>query len=73
MTMIKEIRKMLGMSQSELAIEVELTQGAISHYETGLRSIDKEFADKLILLGQKRKVQIDYNLIYGKPETLKTA
>lgn len=70
--MIKQIRKMLQMSQGELAEEVGMTQGAISHYETGRNSIDKDFADKLISLGEKQNVQIDYNLIYGYGE-LKTA
>ena len=63
---------MFDMSQGEFADALEVTQGSISHYETGRRSVDKEFADKLVSLGKAHKIEIDYNMIYGF-DSLKTA
>ncbi|WP_278439530.1 helix-turn-helix transcriptional regulator [Pseudomonas oryzihabitans] len=37
MSMLKETRKRVGLTQAELAASVGVTQGAIAHYENGRR------------------------------------
>lgn len=64
--MIKEIREKLNLSQSELAIEIGVTQGYISHIENGRNETRRDFAEKLIGVARKRGLEISYNDIFGE-------
>lgn len=66
--MVKKFRNKLGMSQHEFADKLGVTQGAISHYETGRRPIDKDFADQLIALGKAFDIELTYNDIFEAPK-----
>jgi len=63
--MIRKIRKKLRLSQSQLAEMLSVTQGAISHYETGRRSLDKDIADALITVSRDLGYPVSYNDIFG--------
>ena len=70
--MIKKLRQLLGLSQSALANEIGLTQGQISHYETGRHHPDIEVAKRLISLCEARGIDgVDYNFIYGYKKNAK--
>ena len=56
---LKELRTEKGLSQRELAKAVGLTQGAITHWENGVRSPSGE---ALILLAKYFGVTSDYLL-----------
>lgn len=47
MNRIKELRIKKGISQSELAESLKITQATISKYELGQRNIPKLFVDKM--------------------------
>ena len=43
---LKEVREAAGLTQAQLASELEVSRGAISYYEKGERTPDIEFLDK---------------------------
>jgi len=64
--MIKNIRELLGLTQSELAAKLDLTQSNISHIEQGRHSISPKLAEKLIKVAADQDVVISYNNIYSQ-------
>ena len=42
---LKEVREAAGMTQAQLASELNVSRGAISYYEKGERTPDIEFLD----------------------------
>ena len=58
---LREVRKKKGYSQLKVAMDLAISQEAMSYYENGWRSPDLEM---LILLSQYFDVSIDY-LITG--------
>lgn len=56
MTAIRRYRKMLGLTQEELAIKLGMTQAAISRFETGDRKPD---VDDLIVIARFFGCKVD--------------
>ncbi|QPB42197.1 helix-turn-helix transcriptional regulator [Rodentibacter haemolyticus] len=48
MNRISEFRKKINLTQQELAKEINITQGAIAHYETGRREPPINIAQRII-------------------------
>lgn len=61
---IKKIRKDMGLSQSELATELCVSQGLVSNYERQINTVSPEVANKLISVALDRGVTINFNDIY---------
>ncbi|SQH12998.1 helix-turn-helix transcriptional regulator [Providencia heimbachae] len=61
---IKLIRKELGLSQSELASLLEVSQSNISHYERGSQRVPQDIASRVINLAGERGVPITFDDIY---------
>lgn len=64
-TMIKNYRESLGLSQSEFADKLGVSQSRVSHCETGRRPVTKNFADRLILFSASTERPLTYNDIFG--------
>ena len=56
MTAIRRYRKMLGLTQEELAVKLGMTQAAISRFETGDRKPD---VDDLIAIAKFFGCKVD--------------
>ena len=67
LNMIKNIRKQLGLTQIELAKELNTTQGQISHLEVGRISVSKDFADLIINIAARNGIKVTYNDIFSEP------
>jgi putative transcriptional regulator len=61
---IKAIRKLLGMSQAEIAEHLGCRQGNISFMERG-QTVPPESARRLIELARSRGVELSYDHVYG--------
>ncbi|MFS1539522.1 MAG: helix-turn-helix transcriptional regulator [Candidatus Phlomobacter fragariae] len=48
MNNLKKLRKQTGMTQAGLANALGLTQGAIAHYEKGIRRLNIDTAKKIL-------------------------
>ncbi|ENZ8366474.1 helix-turn-helix transcriptional regulator [Klebsiella aerogenes] len=48
MNNLKKLRKEAGISQASLASALDVSQGAIAHYEKGIRKLNVESAKKII-------------------------
>ncbi|EGT0644515.1 helix-turn-helix domain-containing protein [Citrobacter braakii] len=48
MNNLKKLRKEAGISQASLADALDVSQGAIAHYEKGIRKLNVESAKKII-------------------------
>lgn len=48
MNNLKKLRKQAGISQSALASALGVSQGAVAHYEKGIRRVNVEGAKKII-------------------------
>lgn len=64
MNAIKPIRSLLGVSQSELAAALDVSQGNVSFYENG-QTIPPPVAAKLIEFAKSKGLEITYEHIYG--------
>ena len=62
---IKNIRQRLGLSQSELAEAVSVSQGNISHYEKQRQEVSLAVARRLILFAKERGIYLSFNDIYA--------
>lgn len=62
---IKQFRIQQGLTQAELASALDLTQGAISHYESGRRELDKRMADRLIAYADSIGIRLTYNDVFS--------
>lgn len=54
----------MGLSQSELATELCVSQGLVSNYERQVNTVSPEVATKLISVALDRGVTINFNDIY---------
>ncbi|MDR5611272.1 MULTISPECIES: helix-turn-helix transcriptional regulator [unclassified Arsenophonus] len=48
MNNLKKLRKQAGMTQARLANALGLTQGAVAHYEKGIRRLNIDIAKKIL-------------------------
>jgi putative transcriptional regulator len=48
MNCIQKYRKKAGLLQAEMAAEMDMTQGAISHYELGTRTPDIAICNRML-------------------------
>ena len=64
---LREIRKKKGYTQLKVAMDLSISREALSYYENGKRSPDRQM---LLLLSQYFDVSVDY-LITGKNFTPK--
>ncbi len=65
MNNIREIRKLLGLTQAELAKKLGKSQSNITCYETRDQMVPPEVARKLISVARSRGLIIDFNTVYG--------
>jgi putative transcriptional regulator len=66
MSELRCIRDQLGLSQEELGVVLGgVTQGSISHYETGRRPFPPDLAVRLVGLAKGRGVAVSLERIYG--------
>jgi putative transcriptional regulator len=63
MNSIKKIRKLLGVTQSDLAGELDVTQGNVSLYEHG-QTVPPHIAARIISLAINRGHKITFDDIY---------
>lgn len=61
---IKLIRKKLGLSQSEFASLIEVSQSNVSHYERGNQRVPQDIASKVIGLASERGMNLSFDDIY---------
>lgn len=64
MTTILAVRKSLGLTQSELAKRLGVTQGSVSFYENG-QTIPPETAAKLIVVAKEAGQVVTFDDIYA--------
>lgn len=64
MNSIRTIRQRLGVSQSELADALEVTQGNVSFYENG-QTVPPAVAQRLIDFAATKGHQLSYDHVYG--------
>lgn len=50
MNNLKSLRKQAGISQSALASALGMSQGAVAHYEKGIRKLNVDTAKKIIAI-----------------------
>ncbi len=55
---VKRIRISLGLTQAELAKEINSSQAAISEYEGGVKIPSLKVAQKLIKLARAKKIKV---------------
>ena len=61
---VREIRRKLGLSQAELAKALDISQGAVSHFERGC-SPSADTAKKIVAIARKAGVDVTMDWIYG--------
>lgn len=64
MNPIHAIRQRLGMTQSELAEAMEMSQGNVSFYENG-QTVPPAAASRLIAVASERGLRISFDHVYG--------
>lgn len=64
MNNVKSIRKVLNVTQQELADGVQMTQGNISNYERG-QTVPPDVAGRIIAFASGRGVDLTFDHIYG--------
>lgn len=62
---IINIRRSLGLTQAEVAAELNVSPACISNWEAGYRRLLPEKAKKYIKLAEKYKLKYTLNDIYG--------
>lgn len=65
MNNLKKLRRLAGMSQVELASTLGLTQGAIAHYEKGIRRPNVDIAKKILIEFNTRGVFCTFEEMFG--------
>lgn len=65
MSRIKEIRRRIGATQTELAVALRCTQGNVGHYENG-QVLMPDRAGFLIDFAAKRGLVLTLDQIYGR-------
>lgn len=63
MNTLKNIRKRIGVTQSELAAGIGLTQGNISHYEKG-QTVPPDVAARIIRFAGSLGTTLSFNDLY---------
>lgn len=69
MSNLKAIRERVGMTQSALASAVEMTQGAIAHYENGRRQPGLSECRKLVEALNKRGANCTLDDVFPQPSS----
>ena len=67
MSPVLTVRKRLRMTQKELAVELEVSQGNVSFYESG-QTVPPAVAAKLIELAKSRGMHLTFDHVYGADE-----
>ncbi|HDL7803482.1 TPA: helix-turn-helix domain-containing protein [Yersinia enterocolitica] len=62
---IKEVRRLLGLSQADFAAAINVSQGNVSHYEGQRQCVPPDVAIRVISAANTRGVTITFNDIYG--------
>lgn len=65
MSRIKEIRELLGLTQTELAECLGCTQGNVGHYERG-QVLMPDRAERLIEFAASKGIKLTLDQIYGR-------
>ena len=68
MNNILSIRERLGLSQTDFAVAVGVTQGNISHYECGRQDVPPSVARRVIETAKTQGVEVSFNDIYVEAE-----
>lgn len=72
MNSIKIIRTELGMTQQELAVVLEMSQGNVAFYERG-QTVPPAVARRLISYARAHGCSIGYDDLYGDPPAYEAA
>ena len=62
---IKAVRRLLGLSQADFAVAIDVSQGNVSHYEGQRQSVPPDVANRVIEAANTRGVTVTFNDIYG--------
>ncbi|WP_415246195.1 helix-turn-helix transcriptional regulator [Thauera sp.] len=65
MNAITSIRKRLGMTQAEFAAAIKVSQGSVSHIETGRQAVSPAVAGRIIQTASQRGIGVTYDDIYN--------
>lgn len=65
MSLIKEIRERLGVTQTDLGRALGCTQGNIGHYERG-QPLPVDKAERLIDFAASKRLTLSLDQIYGR-------
>ena len=68
MNNVQTIRKRLGLSQSAFADAIGVTQGNVSHIESGDQEVMPYLARRIISMAAERGVSVTFDDIYSHPE-----
>ncbi len=66
MQTLKPIRSLLGVTQKELGVGIECSQGNIANYESGLQSMPVHVAVRLIDFALGRGLSVTLDQVYGR-------
>ena len=66
---IRKARKKLGMTQAQLAPELEVTRATLSRYETGVIDVPVSIAWKVVHLMRDRKMRASLATLYPDPRS----
>lgn len=64
MNRLKELRQLAGMTQTELAEAMGLSQGAIAHYEKGFRGMKAMSIQKLLRILSEKGVDCTFEDVF---------
>lgn len=70
---IRNIRERIGLSQSEFAKAVGVSQGNISHYEKQRQEVSPAVARRIIVAAKKRGVFVSFDDVYVANESANEA
>jgi transcriptional regulator with XRE-family HTH domain len=59
---VVSVRLKLGLKQIELAKKLKITQGTVSHIETGRRLLSAKLFEKLIWFCKENNIKIERNI-----------
>lgn len=66
MQTLKPLRSLLGVTQKELGVGIECSQGNIANYESGLQSMPVQVALRLIDFALGRGLVVSLDQVYGR-------
>ncbi len=68
MNTIKEIRDSLGLTQSDLANELGITQGSVNHYENNRRTPDIDMCREIVAALNKNGASVALDDVFPPKE-----